>query len=99
MADGDQFRIVEVLKGSGVVNGIIPGPVRQVDAAAIRSGKPFLLLRNKFAHEWASAGTIGAEYAGWLRQLTATSYQSELTDLDWRARVALVLPYLETQSL
>lgn len=95
VADGDQFRIVEVLKGSGVVNGIIPGPVRQVDAAAIRSGKPFLLLRNKFAHEWASAGTIGAEYAGWLRQLTATSYQSELTDLDWRARVALVLPYLE----
>jgi hypothetical protein len=110
--DGKQLRIVEVLKGDVAVDGIVSEPVARVDAAALRSGKPLLLLRNELGQQWSSVGAIGAEYAGWLRQLAATgptsrSYPrvawpqtgerlSELTDAEWRARVALVVPYLES---
>lgn len=95
VAHGSQFRIVDVVKGSRVVYEPLPESVRLVDPSAMRSGKPLLLLRHKFALEWVGVGTIASEYADWLRQLMAISRHSELTNLDWRARVALLLPYLE----
>jgi hypothetical protein len=69
LPDGEQFRIVEVVKGNAASNGIIAEPVYRVDAAALRSGKPLLLLRNELGQRWTSVGTIGVEYAAWLRQL------------------------------
>jgi hypothetical protein len=69
------------------------------------------LLRSELAQRWTSVGTIGVEYTGWLRQLSATSHiggarpriawpqasqtSSALTEAEWHERLALVLPYLE----
>jgi hypothetical protein len=107
-----QFRVTELVKGNAVVDTMISEPVARVDAATLQSGKPLLLLlRNELAQRWASVGAIGAEYAGWLRQLAATNTavrrqpkrawrqteqtSSELTDTQRRERLALVVPYLE----
>jgi hypothetical protein len=110
-SDGGQFRVAEVVKGNAAVDGIIAEPVSRVDAAALESGKPLLLLRSELAQRWTSVGTIGVEYAGWLRQLSATSHvggarpriawprvsrtSSALTEAEWHERLVLVLPYLE----
>jgi len=111
LSDGGQFRIIEVVKGNAVVDGNIAEPVSRVDAAALESGKPLLLLRSELAQRWTSVGTISVDYAGWLRQLSATSHiggarpriawpqasqtSSALTETEWHERLVLVLPYLE----
>ena len=45
---------------------------------------------------WVNFGTIGAEHAGWLRQLAAGKRWTEMNADEWGARVALMLPYLES---
>ncbi len=106
-----RFRIVAVVKGRDVTNGIIAEEVLRVDAATPRTNKPLLLLHNKLVQRWSSIGPIGAEHAGWLRQLTATGDAArgqplaswprpaqtpfEPTEAQRRQRLALVLPYLE----
>lgn len=108
---GNRLRIVEVVKGHDITNGIIEEEEVRVDAATLRTGKPLLLLRHKAVQRWSSIGSIGAEHAGWLRQLTATGdaargrpraswprvaqTPSEPTEAEWLPRLALVLPYLE----
>jgi hypothetical protein len=109
--DGKSFRVVEVVKGRGSAGGIITEAVVRVDAATMSSRKPVLLSWNGLAHTWTSIGTIGADYGDWLRQLVATGgaggrsakstwpkttqSPTELTDADWRERLAIVVPYLE----
>jgi hypothetical protein len=108
--DGEQFRVIAVLKGDVAPGAVIAEEVYRVDAAALWSGKPLLLLRNGLGQRWASVGTIGVECADWLRQLAATGAGRgrprsawpqttqtgfELTDSGWRERVALAAPYLE----
>jgi hypothetical protein len=111
IAEGEQFRVIEVVKGSASAGAFIAEPVSGVDADAIRNGKPLLLLRNGLGQRWASVGSIGLEYAGWLRQVAATAHNgrdrpkaawpqttqtwSELTGAEWHERVALVAPFLE----
>jgi len=111
--DGKQFRVVEAVKGDAIVDQTVVEPVSRVDAAALRSGEPLLLLRNELAQRWTSLGTIGAGHAGWLRQLAATGNAGrgrpkaiwpqtmqappfEPTEVQWRERLALVLPYLQS---
>ena len=45
---------------------------------------------------WVILGAIGAEQSGWLRKLAAGKRSEDMSAEDWRARVALVLPYLES---
>jgi hypothetical protein len=107
--DGARFRVVVVVKGH-VADGTITEPVARFDAAALANGKPILLLRNELAQQWSSLGSMDARYAGWLRRLAATGVgrvraqpdwpkttltSSELTEAQWRERLALVVPYLE----
>jgi hypothetical protein len=94
VAKGRQFRIVEVVKGNTAVGQLIAEPVRGGDAA-IRQGQAFLLLRHDLWPLWSSVGAVGVEYAGWLRQLAGAKPSLDMTDANWRDRVALVLPYLE----
>jgi hypothetical protein len=44
---------------------------------------------------WVIAGTIGAEHADWLRKIAAGKRPAAMNADEWRARVALVLPYLQ----
>jgi hypothetical protein len=105
----DQFQIVAVVKGEGQVGETIPG--NTVYGASASEREPSLLIRNPFAWQWTSLGTIPLEYSDWLRQVIATReiggdrpprtwpLTSETADglsyAGWRQRVALVLPYLE----
>jgi hypothetical protein len=92
---GTGWRVVEVAKGSAIAGQVITDPVIAADEAAMRADRPLLLLRHRLWSEWTSAGVVGVEYVGWLRQLAATGPTAERAEVDWRARVALVAPYLE----
>jgi hypothetical protein len=94
LANGTRWRVIEVAKGGAVPGRVIAEPVDGA-AAAVRAGRPFLLLRHEQWPRWASVGTIGVEHAGWLRQLAATGPRADRPDVDWRGRVALVAPFLE----
>jgi hypothetical protein len=110
LSDGQEFQVVAVVKGDQATEGLIAQPVYRTDAM-MTGGKPLLLLRNRLAQRWDRVGEIDIAFAGWLRQLAATYHGeragsgpawprstfsgSELTDAEWRARVALVAPYLE----
>jgi hypothetical protein len=95
LASGTRWRVIEVAKGHAVVGQVISEPVDGADGAAMRAGRPLLLLRHEQWPRWSSVGTLGVAYAGWLRQLAATGPGTSRSDVDWRGRVALVAPYLE----
>ena len=108
----NQFGIVEVVKGRDAVGDVIADPVTGFEATA--SGNPCLLVRDPLLAQWTSLGTIRAEYADWLRQLSATLLvkgdrprsswplnmrtSSTLSYAGWRQRIALVVPYLESSD-
>jgi len=100
--DPSRFRVIEVVKGerpaSGTVEGGYPrnGPAREV--AGSTSGKILLLVRDDVLPTWTILGTIGADHLGWLRKLAAGKSAKEMSPEDWRARAALVLPYLESRE-
>jgi hypothetical protein len=94
--DQSAHRVVEVIKGERPPNGVIEEGSFQANAAALGTGKPLLLVRDVSWPMWVNFGTIGAEHAGWLRQLAAGKRWTEMSADEWRARVALMLPYLES---
>jgi hypothetical protein len=65
---------------------------------ALQTGTPLLLARNRLARQWISLGNISRDYADWLRQVAATHQHGELTDDDWRERLAVALPRLEDRD-
>ncbi len=95
VAGGTGWRILGVVKGAAIAGQVIAEPVDGADEAAVRAGGPLLLLHDRLWPQWSSVGTIGIEYAGWLRSLAATGPTADRIDVDWRGRVALVAPYLE----
>jgi hypothetical protein len=94
-----RFRVVQVIKGKrppgGTIEGGYPrsGPVP--GAAAPRSSKPLLLVRDEDLPAWEVLGAIDAGHTGWLRKVAAGKRAADMSPEEWRARVALVLPYLE----
>ncbi|NLS08161.1 hypothetical protein HGP14_33750 [Rhizobium sp. P32RR-XVIII] len=74
--------------------------------------KPLLLLRDKVSERWMSLGAMRVNYAEWLRRLAETKRSGEgrpkriwpqltlassyLTDEEWRERVGVVAPQLES---
>lgn len=98
VSGGTKWRVLEVVKGTSVAGQVITEPVDGAEVAETRAGRPVLLLRHEQWPRWAGVGTIGAEYAGWLRQLAAAGPRTGRPDVDWRHRVALVSPYLEDRE-
>lgn len=79
--------------------------------AAKLDQKPLLLLHDKVSEKWTSLGAISVDFAGWLRQLAQTKQGAEmpmriwpqltltssyLTDAEWRERIVVVAPQLES---
>lgn len=101
-ADPSRLRVIEVVKGerpaSGTVEGGYPrnGPVLETTGST--RGKTLLLVRDDLLPTWTVLGAIGADHRGWLRQLAAGKPFAEMNSKDWRARAALVLPYLESRE-
>ena len=102
-ADPSRFRVIGVVKGErpsgGTVEGSYPRNGHQFDAAGSRGGKaPLLLIRDDPFPTWTILGAIGADHLGWLRKLAAGKPAAERSPDEWRARAALVLPYLESRE-
>ena len=114
VAAGNQFRVVEVVKGNDDVGEVITDPVTGLDASSSGGSDSCLLIHDPVAPQWIAVGTMRAEYADWLRQLAATYLikgdrphadwprsirpSSALSYAGWRQRIALVLPYLENSD-
>ncbi|MGE3875229.1 MAG: hypothetical protein AB7F74_19925, partial [Parvibaculaceae bacterium] len=128
LADGGQFRIVDVIKGDIAGGGTVveaglsregtqlmmtPDGVAAVrKAPAPQKGETLLLLRNRLSKRWTNAGAIDGEFGPWLRQLAAAGRGDDdrpagarpfggqasdgLSESEWRDRVALVAPHLES---
>jgi len=98
--DAGRFRVTQVIKGkrppSGTVEGGYPRSGAVPDTAAPRSGKPLLLVRDEQLPAWEVLGAIDAGHAGWLRKVAAGKRAPDMSEEEWRARVALVVPYLES---
>jgi len=100
MADPSRFRVIEVVKGERPASATVEGgyPRNGPAAEPTRSGKALLLVRDDPFTTWTILGTIGADHLGWLRKLAARKPAAEMSPEDWRARAALVLPYLESRE-
>ncbi len=84
-----------MIKGERPPNGMIEEGSFQAGTAALGSGKPLLLVRDASWPTWVNEGTIGANHVRLLRQLAAGKRWTDMNADEWRARVALMLPYLE----
>jgi hypothetical protein len=62
----------------------------------VGSGKPLLLAQDHSWPMWVSLGTIATEHESLLRELGAGKRWTEMNADAWRARVALMVPYLES---
>ena len=94
-ADGGSYRVVAVIKGARPAGGTIAGAAVHFKGATPDNGKTLLLVRDDTLPMWVSVGAIGLEHAGLLRQLAAGKHPVEMSAAEWRARAALMLPYLE----
>ncbi len=97
--DAGRFRVTEVIKGkrppSGTIEGEYPRSSPLPGTATPRSGKPLLLVRDEQLPTWEVLGAIAAGHSGWLRKVAAGKRAADMSAQEWRARVALVVPYLE----
>jgi len=98
-ADAGRFRVVEVIRGerptTRTVEGGYPRTASTVDVA-LRKGEALLLVREDPLPGWVVLGAIGTDQAGWLRQLAVGQRSDALSLAQWRDRVALVAPRLES---
>jgi hypothetical protein len=101
-ANPSRFRVIAVVKGgrpaTGTVEGSYPRNGHQFDATGSRDDKALLLVRDDLYPTWTILGKIGADHLGWLRKLAAGKPAAQMSPDDWRARAALVLPYLESRE-
>ena len=98
-ADPSRFRVIEVVKGERPSSKTVEGGYGRfgpaIETAAPKSDKLVLLVREDPLPVWSVVGTIGAEHLGLLRRLGAGKRAADMSAGEWRARVALMLPYLE----
>ncbi len=97
-ADASRFRVIELIKGERPSTSTIEGGYPRFGPAAdteVPKSEPLLLVRDDQFPIWVILGAIGREQSGWLRKLAAGKRSEEISAEDWRARVALVVPYLE----
>lgn len=95
-ADGRSYRVVATIKGEPPRGGTVEAAAVQLDAATPASTKPLLLARGERWPMWMNFGAIRVEHAALLRQIVAGPPAADMTAEQWRARVALMLPYLES---
>jgi hypothetical protein len=98
-ADAGRYRVLDVVKGErpsgSTIEGGYPRFGAMPDAAAPKSARRLLLVREDPLPVWAILGAVGAEHLDWLRKLAGVKGSAGTSAEAWRARVALVVPYLE----
>jgi hypothetical protein len=93
-ADGRGYRVVAVIKGERPAGGIIPADAIQMDFV-VAPNATLLLVRDEAWSMWVGVGAVAVEHASWLRRIAAGKRSSDMNEDEWRARIALMLPYLE----
>jgi len=96
-ANGRDYRVLAVIKGDRPEGEIIPAEAIQLDFVAPPTAT-LLLVRDDAWSMWLGVGAITVEHASWLRQIARGKRSSDMNADEWRARVALMLPYLEHQE-
>lgn len=126
----DGFSVIEVIKGDVSADAVLSEsdvtfPATELGQSldslgsgkgrlASPDGRPLLLVRNSDITDWTFIGSVGAEYANWLRDLVATKRDgtsrpprlwpsrvtgwSYLSDAEWRERLAVIAPQLESSE-
>ncbi|MFO1313177.1 MAG: hypothetical protein U1F41_14060 [Burkholderiales bacterium] len=94
--DRRTYRVVAVIKGERPASAVIEASaVRTAEGPTDGAKATALLVRDEGFAGWQSIGTVTSAHAAWLRKLAAGKRAAEMNADDWRARVAVVLPYLE----
>jgi hypothetical protein len=100
-ADAGRFRVIEVIRGkrpsTGTIEGGYPRSALVVDAE-VPKGEALLLVREDPLPGWVVLGAIGIDHSGWLRKLAVGKHSDEISAQEWRDRVALVVPGLESRQ-
>ena len=105
------FEVTKVIKG-GIAEGTLVVDVSGRPRIPGTRQTSLLLVRNALSQQWSVLGAVSASRAPWLREFAAGGPQaggrssavwprtinatSDLTDEDWRQRLALVSPELES---
>jgi len=100
-ADASRFRVIEVIRGERPSTSTIEGGYPRVAPVAdgnVPKGQMLLLVRDDPLPTWVILGAIGKEESAWLRRLAVGKHADELSAEEWRARVALVVPFLENRQ-
>src|SRR5262245_15124665 len=95
-AANGSFRVVEVIKGEGPAAGTIPADALHLKAASAENTPTVLLVSDVGWSIWVSVGAVSARYADVLRKVAAGKRTTDRDADDWRMRVSLMLPYLES---
>ena len=101
IAEAGRFRVVDVIRGerpsTRTIEGGYPRSAPAVKAA-MSKGEALLLVREDPLPGWVVLGPIGIDQAGWLRKLAVGKHTDEIGAQEWRDRVALVVPRLESRQ-
>ncbi len=98
-ADAGRFRVVDVLHGDKPATATVAGGYPRnatANVAALRKNEALLLVREDPFPDWVVLGAIGIDQAPWLRKLAVGKHADEIGAQEWRDRVALVVPRLES---
>src|SRR5262249_11498959 len=90
------YRVVEVIKGERPAGGAIPAEAVHLKVAAVESTPTVLLVSDAGWLIWVSVGAVSARSADVLRKVAAGKRSTDRDADDWRMRVSLMLPYLES---
>jgi hypothetical protein len=97
--EAGRFRVVEVIRGeqpsTSTIEGGYPRSAAAVNAV-VAKGETLLLVREDPLPGWVILGAIGIDQAGWLRKLAVGKHTVDISAQEWRGRVALVVPRLES---
>jgi hypothetical protein len=86
-----------VIKGEQPSGELIPTEAIHLDEV-IDAGATLLLVRDDAWSMWGGLGAVAVEHASWLRQIAAGKRLADMNADEWRAHVALMLPYLENRE-
>ncbi|MBB3933731.1 hypothetical protein GGR25_004809 [Kaistia hirudinis] len=111
VAGGQQFRIVEAVKGDAALDTIVEASSDHAENFPAEAGKLSLLARNAMSGRWTNFGALSAGNADWLRDLLKTNdgeakapprawpianpVQAATDSTNWPRRIVLIAPRLE----
>jgi hypothetical protein len=98
-ADAGRFRVIQIIKGEQAADGTVEGGYPRSSGpapggATPTNARPLLIVRDDPLPTWVILGAINAARADWLRALAAGKRAADMSPEEWRARVALVVPFL-----